>query len=116
MRIRYTKRFGNGGRRDGPQSQHNDFGGVVSTGGTIEAVWQKAIPDPMYSTIRFDRCGGSNSEDGIRHYRCLGLEIDHIKPIAKGGTGHLHDLQRLHWENNRHKSDDYPCWDCSKKT
>ncbi len=83
---------------------------------TIEAVWQKAIPDPNYSTIRLDRCGAAIQRSAYGSTGALGWEIDHIKPIAKGGTDELRNLQPLHWENNRHKSDDYPCWDCRKKT
>ena len=41
-----------------------------------------------------------------------GREIDYIKPVAKGGTDDLSNLQALRWENNRHKSDDWPNWSC----
>ena len=40
-----------------------------------------------------------------------GWKIDHIKPVAKGGTDDLNNLQPLQWANNRHKSDNYPNWD-----
>lgn len=42
-----------------------------------------------------------------------GWEIDHIKPIAEGGTDDISNLRPLQWENNRSKSDDYPVWTSS---
>jgi len=37
-----------------------------------------------------------------------GWHIDHIKPVAKGGSDAMRNLQPLHHETNREKSDTYP--------
>ena len=34
-----------------------------------------------------------------------GWEIDHKHPVAQGGSDSLKNLQPLHWEENREKSD-----------
>lgn len=83
----------------------------------INQVWNKAhIVEGYDSTvIRKDRCGawirrvsfGMNATS-----LSMGWEIDHIKPLAKGGSDDLINLQPLQWENNRHKLDSYPEWNC----
>ena len=79
---------------------------------TIEAVWQKGKPEPRYSSFRKDACGASMQRDKYGATEKWGWEIDHIKPVAKGGTDDLSNLQPLQWENNRHKADAYPNYTC----
>lgn len=81
---------------------------------TIQSVWANAavIPgvDPMY--VRRDCCGKGIARYDYGKTTEWGWEIDHKKPVARGGTDDIWNLQPLYWENNRHKSDDWPNWSC----
>ncbi|MCF7817911.1 MAG: HNH endonuclease [Kiritimatiellales bacterium] len=83
---------------------------------TIEAVWQKRTPEPMYPPFGKDTCGTLIQRSKYGRTDALGWEIDHIKPVAEGGTDDLANLQPLHWINNRYKGDDWPDWSCKIKT
>ena len=75
-------------------------------------VWLKATSVPEYDPliIRKDSCEAwiEWSKYGITDKNGRGWEIDHIKPVAKGGSDDLSNLQVLQWQNNRKKGDDYP--------
>jgi hypothetical protein len=69
---------------------------ATSIKGKNPDVWRK---DPKGNTIRKASYGTQGE---------YGWEIDHKKPVVKGGTVDPKNLQPLHWEANREKSDKYP--------
>ncbi len=79
---------------------------------TIAAVWEKTRRDSIYTLFRRDRCGALIQREKYGKFERWGWEIDHVQPVAIGGTDILSNLQPLQWENNRHKGDDYPDWEC----
>lgn len=82
----------------------------------VEHVWQKAKPvsglDPK--AWRQDWCGALICRTYHGDESNYGWEIDRIVPKAQGGTDDIENLQPLHWENNRHKGDDFPNWKCKR--
>jgi hypothetical protein len=84
----------------------------------INSVWNKAksIIGQNAFIYRKDSCGAWIKRSGYGNTNSqYGWEIDHIMPVVKGGSDFLSNLQPLQWENNRHKSDDYPNWTCKIK-
>ncbi len=80
----------------------------------INYVWEKAniVDDADPKIWRKDYAGAwiKKSEYGNCNSE-YGWEIDHQRPVAKGGTDILINLVPLQWENNRSKCDDYPEWE-----
>jgi 5-methylcytosine-specific restriction endonuclease McrA len=81
---------------------------------TINAVWNKGTIIPKYdpkiwrrdicgSNMKFTEYGNTDSQEG--------WEIDHIKPVSKGGMDDLANLEPLYWDDNRKKGDTDP-WNC----
>ena len=75
---------------------------------TITIVFMKSEPIPGHDPTewRRDVCGAvirrsAHGDTKSKH----GWEIDHIEPVAFGGTDELANLQPLQWENNRAKGD-----------
>lgn len=80
----------------------------------IEAVWNKgnAIVGYDARVWRRDACGWPMLRTAYGQTGEHGWEVDHIRPVAKGGSDDLANLQPLHWRVNRAKSDDWPKWYC----
>lgn len=96
------------------RNRDTDVAGRPFAGTTVVAVWTKGRVIDGYdrNVWRYDMCGtpmkfSDYGNTNSKH----GWEIDHIKPVAKGGTDDLSNLQPLQWDNNRRKGDTYP-WSC----
>ena len=77
-----------------------------------QLIWEKAriIDENTKDEERLDICGAliKRHEYGKKRQCPHEWEIDHIKPVNKGGGDELDNLQPLHWRNNLSKDDDFP--------
>ena len=76
-------------------------------------VWAKAKAVPGYNSniYRKDFAGAwiKNDDYGKTYSDTnFGWEIDHKRPVSKGGSDDLSNLEPLQWCNNRTKGDEYP--------
>jgi 5-methylcytosine-specific restriction endonuclease McrA len=77
----------------------------------VEAVWERAQPIPGFDASLW-RVDAANEAICRYDYGCVGVrfgwEIDHVRPVAQGGSDALANLQPLRIETNRRKGDAWP--------
>lgn len=93
--------------------RNTDASGRPFTQDVIDAVWEKGARvrsrDP--NLYRRDDCGNIIYKPSYGKETDMGWEIDHRKPVAKGGTDHMNNLRPLQCAANGEKGDNYP-WHC----
>lgn len=97
------------------RNRNTNSGGGNFDEATRVAVWNKAdvLPGNPPGQWRRDGCGAPIAWAEYGKTEKYGWEIDHIKPVAAGGTDALGNLQAMQWANNRAKSDNPPDkWAC----
>ena len=92
------------------RARNRDVNGRRFAKDVIDKVWERGkkilFRDPtMYrrdivGNVIYRRAYGKESP--------MGWEIDHKKPVSKGGTDHLNNLQPLQSAANAEKGDQYP--------
>jgi 5-methylcytosine-specific restriction endonuclease McrA len=75
----------------------------------VEDAWDRAakVRDKDPDVWRRDEMGNVVRKGSYGTQGEYGWEIDHRRPIAKGGTDHGRNLRILHTPSNRRKSDNY---------
>ena len=80
----------------------------------VETVWRKAAQSPGLNGFRVDRHGTTIYRFEFGWKTRFGWEVDHVIPVALGGTDDLENLQPLHWQSNRAKADNGADWTPAK--
>ncbi|MFN8356266.1 MAG: HNH endonuclease signature motif containing protein [Spirosomataceae bacterium] len=76
----------------------------------LNKVWEKGnvVAGKNPNLYRQDRYGNIIFKSSYGKQTPMGWEIDHLKPVSKGGTDHLNNLAPTYWHKNRQKGNKYP--------
>ena len=76
----------------------------------IQRIWDKAKPieGKNPNTHRVDNYGNEIYKHSYGKTSAKGWEIDHLKPVSKGGSDSPQNLRATHWLANRKKSNKHP--------
>jgi 5-methylcytosine-specific restriction endonuclease McrA len=76
----------------------------------VDIAWGKAAPirGQNPNVYRRDQCKNKIRKQSYGTKGEYGWEVDHKRPLAKGGSDTSRNIQALHWKENRKKSDAYP--------
>lgn len=85
---------------------------TTSSGGSwsplyVATIWSKGIAIAGYDPTKYrqDSFGVWMARSEYGQTTQFGWEVDHIRPVARGGGDELSNLQPLHWKSNRLKAD-----------
>ena len=87
-----------------------DTGGRKFCPERVDEVWEKGkrIPGKDPNLYRRDEADNVLYKPSYGKNSDMGWEVDHKKPVDKGGTDNLRNLQPLQKDENREKSNKYP--------
>ncbi|MDY3853136.1 MAG: HNH endonuclease signature motif containing protein [Prevotella sp.] len=73
-------------------------------------VWELATKVDGYDPDiwRKDFAGAWLRKDSYGMHTKYGWEVDHLRPLSKGGTNDLSNLTALHWQNDQTKGANWP--------
>lgn len=76
----------------------------------IEWTWEKAKPirGKNPNLFRQDEEGNKIYKPAFGTNGEMGWQVDHRKPVARGGSDHRRNLRALQTKANQEKGDDYP--------
>jgi len=76
----------------------------------VDNAWGKAKPiqGRNQNVYREDAYGNVIRKASYGTHGEYGWELDHKRPSSKGGSDKPQNIQALHWQENREKSNKYP--------